>query len=165
MPVSARARRRRRRQRWLAASFASLLAIAPFIRSSWTIDPAVAAIPVDSLAAQDGGLVAAPRAHIQDAVVLRNAEQLAHEGDDVRLRNALVTSDRKRAVLVRVIAECRRNEEVTGNARDRPGHTHVDPVADERIGEPPRFAAPIFWYTAHGSVSGRIRLSSARSTR
>ena len=55
MPVSARARRGRRLQRWLAASFASLLAIAPFIRSSWTIDPVVAAIPVDSLAALGRG--------------------------------------------------------------------------------------------------------------
>jgi hypothetical protein len=48
-------------QRWLAASFASLLAIAPFIRSSWTIDPVVAAIPVDSIAAQDDDLAAGNR--------------------------------------------------------------------------------------------------------
>jgi hypothetical protein len=53
VPVNSRARRGRQLQRWLAASFATLLAIAPFTRPSWTIDSAVAAVSVESIAAQD----------------------------------------------------------------------------------------------------------------
>jgi hypothetical protein len=56
--VSARARRGRRLQRWLAASFASLLAITPFVRLSWTIDSVVAAVAVASVAAQEDDLAA-----------------------------------------------------------------------------------------------------------
>jgi hypothetical protein len=48
-------------QRWLAAWFASLLAIAPFVRLSWTSDYAVAAVAVDSIAAQDDDLAAGNR--------------------------------------------------------------------------------------------------------
>ena len=43
-------------QRWLAASFASLLAVAPCARLSWTIDHVVAAVAVASVAAQEDDL-------------------------------------------------------------------------------------------------------------
>jgi hypothetical protein len=46
-------RRGKQRQRWFAACFAVLLAIAPFARPSWTVDFAVAAASVESVSAYD----------------------------------------------------------------------------------------------------------------
>ena len=72
MPVSTRARRGRQLRRWLAASFATLLAIAPFTPPPLTIDFAVAAVSVKSVAAQDGDLAQAK----QPEAVVRPAEPL-----------------------------------------------------------------------------------------
>jgi hypothetical protein len=72
VPVGTRAHRGRRLQRWLAASVAVLLAIAPFVRPSWTIDFAAAAVSIETVAAQDGDL---PQAN-QPAAGLEPAQPL-----------------------------------------------------------------------------------------
>ena len=74
MPVRARARRGRGLQRWLAASLATLLAIAPFARPSWTTDLlALATVSAASVADHGNGL-AQPS---QPAAGLRPAQPLA----------------------------------------------------------------------------------------
>src|SRR5512132_447260 len=78
---------------------------------------------------EHGALVARARADLQDALVRRQVEQLAHERNDVRLRDRLPAADGKRAVLVGVSALGFVDEEMPRHSPHRIEHTGISNAA------------------------------------
>ena len=67
--------------------------------------------------AEHRGVVARAGADVEHALVARQREQLAHAGDDERLRDRLPRADRQRDVVPRLLAQARRDEAVARHVR------------------------------------------------
>jgi hypothetical protein len=90
------------------------------------------ALDAPHLAAKTGehrGVVARARADVEHLLVAGELEHLAHPRDDHGLRDGLPGADRQRRVLPCETGECRRDEQVPGNGRNRRQHPLVP---DER---------------------------------
>ena len=77
---------------------------------------------------EHGGLVAGPRAHVEDTLVTAQCERLANPGDHVRLGDRLTPADRKGGVVVGAIAQRARNEQLSRHPLHRREDTLVHDV-------------------------------------
>jgi hypothetical protein len=79
------------------------------------------------------GVVPGPGADVQHGLVAPQLEQLAHAGDDGRLRDRLPLADRQRRVHPRLGAHARRDEELPRHGADRRQHAPVGDVRRELV--------------------------------
>ena len=74
---------------------------------------------------EHGCLVSRPGPDVEDPLAPLQAEESADRGDHERLRDRLVVSDRKRAVVISMPAQAVRHEAVARDASHRPENTLV----------------------------------------